>query len=73
MSRATAYTGCVNFGGSELCLCGSLMLGKFNHRDTETQRTHREEQGTVTAFFASGIPFNGITLYSFRSVTKDTK
>jgi hypothetical protein len=26
-------------------------------------------QGTVTAFFDSGIPFNGITLYSFRSVT----
>jgi hypothetical protein len=26
-------------------------------------------QGTVTAIFDSGFPFNGITLYSFRSVT----
>lgn len=26
-------------------------------------------QGTVTAVFDSGFPFNGITLYSFRSVT----
>ena len=26
-------------------------------------------RGTVTAFFDSGIPFNGITLYSFRRVT----
>jgi hypothetical protein len=26
-------------------------------------------QGTVTAIFGSGFPFNGLTLYSFRSVT----
>ena len=43
-------------------------IGNALFCNTEVFTRELVGQGTVTAIFGSGFPFNGITLYSFRSV-----